>query len=123
MSEEQIEITEDNITKDIKKNKYAKKTEKLNWKSFYCAKKKIPKYVHYETAVEYLKNIQLISPVYITVCGVKKDEGCLITRNPTKSENFISLSNFQSDEDSKLVYPAKELGFILQTNCDWWLAM
>ena len=52
MTEEKIEIiTSDEIktTEETKKSKYSKKTERLNWKSFYCAEKKIPKYVREET--------------------------------------------------------------------------
>ena len=97
------------------------KTLTLSWPVSYAVRHALESCYSYETAVEYFKKVPLISPVYITVCGVKKNEGCLITRNPEKTEHFISLDNLQSEEDSKLIYLAKDLGFILQTNCDWWL--
>eukprot|EP01091_Cochliopodium_minus_P011815 TRINITY_DN3448_c0_g1_i1.p1 TRINITY_DN3448_c0_g1~~TRINITY_DN3448_c0_g1_i1.p1 ORF type:complete len:481 (-),score=111.33 TRINITY_DN3448_c0_g1_i1:8-1249(-) len=61
----------------------------------------------YKTAVEFLATSHLIAPVYLTVCGKNKDEGCLITRNPgTEELNRVTL-----DENTL---------YTIQTNIDHW---
>jgi hypothetical protein len=97
------------------------KTLSLSWPVSYAVREALWSCHSYETAVEFFKKISLISPVYITICGVKKDEGCLITRSPDKVDHIISLNKFESENDPTLNYPAKNEKFILQTNCDWWL--
>ena len=62
----------------------------------------------------------MIAPVFLTVCGTKKNEGCLITRNRDKSEHFISLDHLKSKENPKLTYLAEKAGFVICTNEDWW---
>jgi acid ceramidase len=81
-------------------------------------------YVYYllifSSAIKSFKTSQLIAPCYIIVCGVKKDEGCLITRNRDKSEHFISLDSLKSKENPDLEYLPEKDGFIICTNDDWW---
>jgi N-acylethanolamine-hydrolysing acid amidase len=97
-------------------------TISMYWPVGYVVRECLQGCTMYSFAVDYLKNAFLISPVYITVCGIQKDEGCLITRAPSKSEHFISLKNgLKSEEDPNLVYLAQKENFIVQTNCDWWL--
>ena len=62
----------------------------------------------------------MIAPVYIIVCGIKKDEGCLITRSGNSSEHFISLDSLKSKDDKNLVYLPQKEGIIICTNDDWW---
>lgn len=46
-----------------------------------------------------------ISPVYFTVCGKKKDEACIITRNPGEELNRLEIAGKD---------------FLIQTNMDHW---
>ena len=60
---------------------------------------------NYTTAVRYLANSELISPVYFTCCGLRPNEGCIVTRNRKNEENRFTL-----DGDISAV----------QTNIDHW---
>jgi N-acylethanolamine-hydrolysing acid amidase len=97
-------------------------TISMHWPVGYVVRQCLQTYTIYGNAVDYLQKALLISPVYITVCGTSKDQGCLITRSPSKSEHFISLKNgLKSEQDGNLVYLAQQEKFIVQPNCDWWL--
>jgi hypothetical protein len=48
----------------------------------------------------------LIAPVYLTVCGANKGEGCLITRHPNEELNRVTLGG--------------ETEYTIQTNMDHW---
>lgn len=59
----------------------------------------------YDEAVSWLTNSKLIAPCYFTICGVKPNEGIIITRRRKESEQPLELD----------VEP-----FLVQTNIDHW---
>eukprot|EP00483_Globobulimina_turgida_P013166 UN13190 len=61
-----------------------------------------------------LQKSALIAPVYFTMSGYNKKEGCLITRNREDETKFLQLSGQDEKEDDG------SRDFIVQTNIDHW---
>eukprot|EP01080_Neovahlkampfia_damariscottae_P009466 gene9466-1672_t len=93
---------------------------KGSWSIGYLVRHTLENADSYKDAVKMFETAKLIAPVYINVCGVQKNEGCLITRSRNLSENFISLGYLKSKDDDDLVYLPEKEGMLMCTNDDWW---
>lgn len=88
--------------------------------------------VNFNSAKAMLRNSALIAPVYFTMSGYDKDQGCLVTRDREKDNKCLEMdcnANFMSnsmdrneqktDNDNDDGY-SKKREFIVQTNIDHW---
>eukprot|EP01087_Luapelamoeba_hula_P012980 TRINITY_DN3676_c0_g1_i1.p1 TRINITY_DN3676_c0_g1~~TRINITY_DN3676_c0_g1_i1.p1 ORF type:complete len:385 (+),score=27.58 TRINITY_DN3676_c0_g1_i1:450-1604(+) len=82
-----------------------KKAISYNWPIGFLLREVLETAESFDRAVSYLANSALIAPVYFTVAGTQKGQGCIITRNRTEEEQRLDFS----------VY-----GYLVQANIEHW---
>lgn len=89
--------------------KYVSKLKSVlgaSWTSGAAVREALTNCPDFDSAVSFLQNCKLVSPCYLTLCGLKRNEGVLITRDPDNQVRSIELS--QSNP-------------IVQANIDCWI--
>lgn len=77
------------------------------WPIGFLVRENLSKKLDFDSFVEFFASQKLISPTYISICGVEENEGVIITRNRLTEEHRRSFKG-------KYLY-------LLQTNQDWWI--
>lgn len=77
------------------------------WPIGYLVREVLSSQKTYDDALREFKNAELISPTYITICGTKKNEGAIITRNRSPKDTFCGN-----------IVTSLEDGHLIQANMD-----
>jgi hypothetical protein len=70
------------------------------WPVGYIVRETLMHALDYKEALLDFQNAELVAPTYITICGIKKDEGAIITRNrdPTDMKNGNVLTELKDGD-------------------------